>query len=784
MALLAAVTALATAGIVGAWWSAGSAPGGGRADAASLGTGATPSVSLISRTATVSWAQQTIGGIPLGQLAGGGYTVQRYAAAAPGTSITPLAACVGTISGAADPLSCDEAALPTGRWLYTVTPTFWSWVGGPSAQSAYVAVAPDAPTSVSLVNGGGIGSAYINTANQTSLSYDVVLPPTSLATDTVTLLLGDGSTTVTVSLAGITGGGTRSFTGIDVSALLDGPITASATATSADGDSSSPASSVNTKDTAAPSGSLALTGVSPAGSALLTGSSVMYRGAGGGSLALQNTVSDGGSGPGSSTTTALAGSSSGWAHSPSTVSTPALGPYVSNAFTWSAGTSSSPTETVISADAAGNTSSALLGFVNDSTAPTGGSITANGAATYNSSGSITLVKTDFGEVASATESGLASNVVTRASATLSGDSCGSFSGSTVVTISGGLDPADLATGCYQYTLTGTDNVGNIATAVSTVVKVDRTAPDAPTLTLSNATGAAYYPGSGSIVFFRPSATGSFDLAASSSDPDTGIASLNFPSPLAAGWTTAGSGGSRTYSFSAGASPPGTQSVTATNNAGTTGAGSTFTINADSTAPTGGALTVNGTAASGGGTTSSNTSGSFSINVRTDFTEAPSGTASGLASSVLTRASATLSGGACGSFGSPVVLVGTPAQTGLAVGCYRYVLTGTDNVGNQVTLTTTVTVNPSPPVITSVTNVGASGKVKVNGTGNAAGGTITVVICATSAFPCSGANIIDGTLSAPAGATWTTGNSVVIGTGTFWAQATQDGVTSTPFSFLH
>jgi hypothetical protein len=425
VALLAVVTALATAGVVGAWWSAGSAPGGGRADAASLGTGATPSVSLASRTATVSWAQETITGTPLGQLAGGGYTVQRYAAAAPGTPITPLAACVGTISGAADPLSCDEAALPTGRWLYSVTPTFWSWVGWPSAQSAFVAVAPDAPTSVSLVNGGGTGSAYVNTANQTSLSYDVVLPSTSLASDTVTLTIDDGSTTLTVSAAGIAGGGTRSFTGIDVSALVDGPITASATATSADGDASSSTSSVNSKDTAPPTGSLSLTGVSPAGSALLTGSSVMYRGVGGGSLDLQNTVSDAGSGPGSSTTTALAGSSSGWVHSPSAVSTPALGPYVSSAFTWSAGTSSSPTETVVSEDAAGNTSSAIL--ASSTTRPLHGWLDLGERRRDLQQLGLCLAREDRLQRGRLRDrSGLASNVVTRASATLSGDSCGSF----------------------------------------------------------------------------------------------------------------------------------------------------------------------------------------------------------------------------------------------------------------------------------------------------------------------------------------------------------------------
>ena len=91
----------------------------------------------------------------------------------------------------------------------------------------------------------------------------------------------------------------------------------------------------------------------------------------------------------------------------------------------------------------------------DTTAPTGGAITANGSgsASFNTTGTISLSKTDFTDA----DSGIASNVITRATASLTGNSCGSFSGATVVTISGGNDPASLTTACYQYTLTGTNN---------------------------------------------------------------------------------------------------------------------------------------------------------------------------------------------------------------------------------------------------------------------------------------------------------------------------------------
>ncbi len=63
-----------------------------------------------------------------------------------------------------------------------------------------------------------------------------------------------------------------------------------------------------------------------------------------------------GSGPASSTSAPLGGTSTGWTTTPGTVSTPAGGPYDSGTFTWAEGTSSAPTETISGADAAGNTS--------------------------------------------------------------------------------------------------------------------------------------------------------------------------------------------------------------------------------------------------------------------------------------------------------------------------------------------------------------------------------------------------------------------------------------------
>ena len=343
----------------------------------------------------------------------------------------------------------------------------------------------------------------------------------------------------------------------------------------------------------------------------------------------------------------------------------------------------------------------------DSTAPTGGSITANGSgsASYNSTGVVNLTVANFAETASATQSGLAAgtNTVTRASGTLIGNVCGSLTGATAVSIVSGHDSSTLGIGCYQYTLTAVDNVGNQVTVLSAVVMVDTSAPSAPALTISNVNPSAYYSGSGTQVFFRPQvgASGSFDLTASSTDADTGISAYNFPS-LGSGWTTSGTGATRTYSYTAVAATPGAQTVSATNPAALTSGTTTFTVTADTTAPTTGALAPSGTV-NASGTTSYSKTGTFTI-ARTDYVETASATASGLASSTLvrTQASYTNSTGLCGSFGTLTTVVGAVSETTLAEGCYLYTLTGTDHVGNAASVTVTVVVDKTAPTATNVT----------------------------------------------------------------------------------
>jgi hypothetical protein len=145
-------------------------------------------------------------------------------------------------------------------------------------------------------------------------------------------------------------------------------------------------------------------------------------------------------------------------------------------------------------------------------------------------------------------------------------------------------------------------------------------------------------------------------------------------------------------------------LTGTDRAGNAASVTTI-VKQDVTNPTGGALTVNGVAATGAGSSSTANTGSFTI-TRTNYTDANSG----LASSTLTREFATLTGTTCGAYGAPVTLTGAPTQSGLSPGCYRYRLTGTDNAGNSVSISTVVQQRVVVTAVSLVNGAGTAGRV--------------------------------------------------------------------------
>ena len=446
---------------------------------------------------------------------------------------------------------------------------------------------------------------------------------------------------------------------------------------------------------------------SGAGTAYLGGTTVYYRGDLGGSFTLATAVTDSGSGPASATFPGL--SSNGWTH---TLANPSSGSgsaptitYQGGTYTFGVGATSPGIHTVTGRDVQGNTVTTNLSFATDVTAPTGGAFvvngvtgTAGGATAYSTNGTITATRTDFTTDGG---SGVATNELWREAGTLSNGVCSAFGAMTLV--AGAPSETGLATGCYRYTLIGTDRVGNQA-PLRVTVQVDTTSPTqvvTHTGTSSSKTG--------NTVYYRSDVAGSLTLSTALTDSASGPASVVYPALAASGWTHAletvspgtGSAPTRTYpssafSWSAGATTV-SPVITGTDLSGRT-VTTTLTFVADQTGPTGGALVLNGTAAAAAPSTSVSGSGTFT-GTRTDYsTDAGSGLHP-TTPSVLTRAVAPLTGGTCGTYAAATVVAGVPNESNLATGCYRYVLTGMDAVGNLSTLSTVVRVDRDGPTQT-------------------------------------------------------------------------------------
>ena len=224
-----------------------------------------------------------------------------------------------------------------------------------------------------------------------------------------------------------------------------------------------------------------------------------------------------------------------------------------------------------------------------------------------------------------------------------------------------------------------DRVGNVESVQSKTIQIDTTAPSTPTLAFSALTNAV---ASGGTIYFRPGTAGGFDVSASSTDGESGVASYSFPA-LGAGWSASGTGATRTYSFTNAAGDPAEpNNVTATNNAGQSSAPGSFTVTADSSAPSGGSVSYPG------GFTNSSASVALTLDDGTD-----SGAGIDTTSEILERSVATFTNGACVGFGGFTTLAvdPSPAYTDLTVAtgnCYRYRYVVQDRVGNVATYTST------------------------------------------------------------------------------------------------
>lgn len=259
----------------------------------------------------------------------------------------------------------------------------------------------------------------------------------------------------------------------------------------------------------------------------------------------------------------------------------------------------------------------------------------------------------------------------------------------------------------------TDVAGNSSAVGSRAVQIDTVAPGS-SLALGSVSNARL---SGSTVYYRGSAGGSFAVVNTVTDAGSGAASST-TSALGgngAGWThtasTVGapSGGPYTsdvFTWTAGASGAPTTTVTAADVAGNT-TDRALTFVDDSTGP--GGVTV----AVSGGEWSTSTTLSIGTSRGTDAGVGPA-----LSGALLQRASASLSGGVCGAFGAFSVVQTDPASpVADAVAdqaCYRYRFVAGDLLGNTTTSAVADvkvdTTAPSTPTLSysALTNAHAAG----------------------------------------------------------------------------
>ncbi|HWJ45381.1 MAG TPA: hypothetical protein VNR63_08330, partial [Gaiellaceae bacterium] len=279
-------------------------------------------------------------------------------------------------------------------------------------------------------------------------------------------------------------------------------------------------------------------------------------------------------------------------------------------------------------------------------------------------------------------------------APLSAGECGAFAGAwKTVALRGDADTTVESGSCYRYRVVVLDNVGNRSTSSpSEAARIDTTPPTPPKLALRRESGTVYV--SGSTVFYRPGAAGSFSVEATANDPESGIAYVSFP-PVA-GATGGGADGSppyeSSYSWGSTLSVAGSRRVLVSNRAGA-GAHADFTLAPDAVPPAELRVKVSGgpwfTVASVPLVVEPGVDGGSGVDRRSLAVE---------------RDVAPLSAGECGAFAGAwktVALRGDADTTVESGSCYRYRVVVLDNVGNRSTSSPSEvaridTTPPTPP----------------------------------------------------------------------------------------
>src|SRR5438477_5521276 len=250
--------------------------------------------------------------------------------------------------------------------------TSFSWSAGSSSSPTEVVTGADAAgnttAAATLTYTNDTTAPSVDTPSVTGRYYTSASVPVTMNTASATDTGGSGvnaaSSVLQRDVATLSNGSCGSFSGswtnVTLAAGFDTGVTnghcyeyREQLADNVGNQGTSAVSNIAKVDNNPPANSLSLSAIT--GGAFKTGTTVYYRGSAAGSFKLTNAVSDGESGPASSATPALGGTATGWTHTPSTVSTPAGGPYDSNSFDRKCSSLSSTPVSVTDADASWNT---------------------------------------------------------------------------------------------------------------------------------------------------------------------------------------------------------------------------------------------------------------------------------------------------------------------------------------------------------------------------------------------------------------------------------------------
>ncbi|MFT4049341.1 MAG: Ig-like domain-containing protein [Solirubrobacterales bacterium] len=558
--ITAALLCAVTAGIAGAYWTAGGS-GGGSGAAATMPAGVTPTFTNSGTTVTISITQVALSGTNIGARANGGYRVKRYPAAGGAGVTIPAGTCSSLVTGAAATLTCTETSTPRGDWKYTVTPILSGWSGAESATSATLTLAPDAATGLGLTLQPAAAVALSWTAGAGATGYNVYRRTSTGAYNYATPV--NGSTPI----SGTTYTDTTPTSGTAYTYVVRSVVTGSSGQQIESGNSNEPATV--TADGTVPTGVTLNAVATPLTGSLTLSGAATDTVSGMKNIAFQYKLSSG-----STWTTACTATTSPYSCSFATTSV-ADGLYDFRA---------------LASDNVGNQTASTVQTSRriDNTAPVA---VATNPGTYVR-GNITL-----GGTAAETGSGVASMQ-------LNGRAVGAGAWTTVCTgtaspLSCTYDTTGIADGTYEVQLVATDAAGNVGTSSTvTPIYVDNTAPTA-TMTDPGANNA-----------------GVETLASTVSDATSGLATVTYQYKLNSGttWSTACSSTATPYtcSFNTGSVADGLYDfrVIAVDNAGNSTTSATIASRRiDNTAPTvtltspgspiRGAVTLNATSADGG-----------------------------------------------------------------------------------------------------------------------------------------------------------------------------------------